>query len=160
MRLRDYAPRDHLEIGRVALAAFEQFKDAYSDWPAMAGNVSRMGALADIGELIVAEDEGRLVGGVAYVGPHKLKAAYFEPSWPIIRMLVVTPSARGQGIGRQLTQACMHRATRDGAPIIALHTTPIMSVALSMYLRMGFVAVRNAPNIYGVPYSVYTKALA
>ena len=44
--------------------------------------------------------------------------------------------------------------------MIALQTTPIMSVALPMYLRMGFVKLREAPDIYGVPYAVYAKSLS
>jgi hypothetical protein len=34
-----------------------------------------------------------------------------------------------------------------------------MSVALPMYLKMGFVKVHDAPPISGVAYAVYTKAL-
>jgi hypothetical protein len=44
-------------------------------------------------------------------------------------------------------------------PIIALHTSPIMSVALPMYLKMGFAKACDAPPILGVAYAVYTKAL-
>jgi ribosomal protein S18 acetylase RimI-like enzyme len=75
-------------------------------------------------------------------------------------MLVVKPARRGHGIGRLLTEECIHRARRDNSSIIALHTTPIMTVALAMYLRMGFAKLRDAPDIYGVPYGVYTKTLA
>lgn len=157
--LRDYTPQDAAALGNVALEAFEQFKDTYSDWPAMASGVARIGALAETGEIVVAEDDGRPVGGVAYVGPHKPKAGFFDPAWPIIRMLVVTPLARGKGLGRRLTEACIQRAERDGSPIIALHTTPLMDVALPMYLRMGFVKLSAAPDIHGVPYGVYTKTL-
>jgi GNAT superfamily N-acetyltransferase len=104
-----------------------------------------MSDLAERGEIIVAEIDGRIAGGVAYVGPGKPKAAFFDPAWPIIRMLVVDPAARGHGLGRALTEACLHRARRDAAPVIALHTTPIMTVALPMYLRMGFRFLRDAP---------------
>jgi ribosomal protein S18 acetylase RimI-like enzyme len=75
-------------------------------------------------------------------------------------MLVVDPAQRGKGVGRALTDECLRRARRDGASVIALHTSPIMTVALSMYLRMGFERLRDAPPIYGVPYAVYLKALA
>ena len=51
------------------------------------------------------------------------------------------------------------RARRDGSPIIALHTSPIMSVALPMYLKMGFAKAYDAPPIFGVAYAVYTRAL-
>ena len=42
---------------------------------------------------------------------------------------------------------------------IALHTSPIMSVALPMYLKMGFAKAYDAPPIFGVACAVYTKAL-
>ena len=157
--LRDYRSTDADALREVALAAFAQFKSHYSDWPAMAAGVSRMPELAETGEIVVAEDGGRLVGGVAYVAADRPKAAYFDPGWPIIRMLVVDPAARGRGIGRSLTEDCIRRARRDGSPVIALHTTPIMAVALPLYLRMGFVRLRDAPALHGVPYAIYTKAL-
>jgi hypothetical protein len=34
-----------------------------------------------------------------------------------------------------------------------------MTVALPMYLRMGFARLRDAPPILGVDYAVYTKTL-
>ena len=100
-----------------------------------------------------------IAGAVAYFGPNSQKAAFFDQRWPIIRMLVVDPAFRGKGIGRALSDACIARARRDGSPIIALHTSPIMSVALPMYLKMGFVKAHDAPPIFGVAYAVYTKAL-
>src|SRR6186713_2754308 len=157
--LRDYRQDDAEAIVRVALAAFAQFEQDYSDWPLITANVAKMPELARSGEIIVAEDGGRIVDAVAYVGPQAPKAAFFDPTWPVIRMLVVDPAARGKGIGRQLTEECLRRAERDQSPVIALHTTPIMTVALPMYLRMGFVWVREAPDILGVPYGVYVKAL-
>jgi ribosomal protein S18 acetylase RimI-like enzyme len=157
--IRDYREADGPALNDVALAAFEQFKDQYSDWPAMAANVSRMSDLASTGDIILAEDKGRIVGGVAYIAAGKPKRVYFDQSWPIIRMLVVDPASRGMGLGRALTEECIGRARRDQASLIALHTTPIMTVALPMYLRMGFKRLRDAPSIYGVPYAVYTMTL-
>ena len=157
--LRDYRDDDAEAIIRVALAAFAEFEQHYSDWPLFNTNVAKMPTLARIGEIILAEDDGQIVGAVAYVGPKAPKPSFFEPAWPIIRMLVVAPSVRGKGIGRQLTEECLRRAERDQSGVIALHTTPIMTVALPMYLRMGFVWVREAPYILGVPYGVYLKTL-
>jgi len=157
--VRDFREADAIQLNDVALAAFLQFENQYSDWPAMANGVSKMSELAESGEIIVAEDDARIVGGVVYVSGGKPKAAYFDQSWPIIRMLVVTPAGRGRGIGRRLTEECIERARRDRAPLIALHTTPIMTVAQPMYLRMGFELIRNSPPIFGVPYAVYTKSL-
>jgi ribosomal protein S18 acetylase RimI-like enzyme len=119
-----------------------------------------MAALAETAEIVVAEDAGRIAGAVAYVPPFaQPRAGFFRPEWPIIRMLVVDPAARGRGIGRALAEACAERARRDGAHAIALHTSPAMEVALALYLRMGFALERQVPDRFGVPYAVYVKAL-
>jgi GNAT superfamily N-acetyltransferase len=76
-----------------------------------------------------------------------------------MRMLVVAPGARGLGVGRRLAQECIDRARRDRAPVSALHTSALMSVALPMYLRMGFERQADAPDIHGVAYGIYLKHL-
>jgi ribosomal protein S18 acetylase RimI-like enzyme len=158
--LRDSTATDADAINRVALAAFDQFKAAYSDWPAMASSYGSMSTLTERGEIIVAEISGAIAGAVAYIPPDRPKARYFDRSWPVIRMLAVDPRRRGVGIGRVLTEECIRRAKRDGSDVIALHTSPIMTIALPMYLRMGFELQHEAPPIYGVPYAVYLKKLA
>jgi len=69
----------------------------------MASAIGRMSALAETGNIIIAEREDQVVGAVAYIPAGRPKAAYFDQSWPIIRMLVVDPPYRGIGIGRALT---------------------------------------------------------
>jgi len=157
LTLRDFVSADTDRVNRIALAAFSQFAVHYDDWPKLAASVSRMSELATSGEIIVAEVDGEIAGAVAYIPPGAPKAAYFEPNWPVIRMMVADPERRGLGIGKALTEECLRRARRDRAELIALHTSPIMSVALPMYLRMGFTKVRNTPPIYGVEYAVYTR---
>jgi GNAT superfamily N-acetyltransferase len=125
----------------------------------MLAGLSNTSALSVSGEVIIAELQQTFAGAVAYFGPGRPKAPFFDQSWPIIRMLVVDPAFRGKGIGYALTNECIARAKRDGSPLIALHTSPIMTVALPMYLRMGFVKAYDAPPMHGVAYAVYTKAL-
>jgi ribosomal protein S18 acetylase RimI-like enzyme len=157
--IRDFEQSDAMRVNVVAVAAFQQFSGDYADWRAMRDGVSRMSEID--GELIVAERDGLIIGAVAYVGPGVKKLSYFDQSWPIIRMLVVDPASRGLGAGRALTDDCIRRARRDGALVVALHTTPIMTVALPMYQRMGFVRQGGEDiMINGVPYAVYLKELA
>ena len=157
--LRNFRDTDAAQVNRVALAAFDEFKSEYTDWPAMVSAVAKMSALAEAGEIVVAELEERIVGAVAYIPPGCPKAPCFDRSWPIIRMLVVDPACRGCGAGRALTEACMERARRDGSRVIALRTSPIMTVALPMYIRMGFRLLRDAPPVFGVPYAVYLREI-
>lgn len=162
MEIRPYRDEDADAVNALALAAFEQYRGVYRDWETLARGVGSMAAMAGSAELIVAGDAaGALTGAVAYVGPHRApRADFFAPEWPIIRMLVVDPSARGRGLGRRLTEECIARARRDGAGVIALHTSPAMEVALGLYLRMGFRLERRVPDRFGVPYGVYLKSLA
>lgn len=157
--IRDFQTTDTPQVNALALGAFEQFKDAYQDWPGFQSKIANMAALAESGEIIVAELDGQIAGAVAYVGPGAPKAQFFRPEWPIMRMLVVAPEFRGRGIGRALAQECMGRARRDGATAFALHTSELMAVALPMYQRMGFERVASAPPIHGVEYGVYVKKL-
>ena len=159
IRLRDYESADAENLNRIAVSAFDQFRDHYEDWPAMLAGLSKTSALSASSEIIIAELEDQFAGAVAYFGPNSQKASFFDQRWPIIRMLVVDPAFRGQGIGRVLSNECIARAKRDGSPVIALHTSPIMSIALPMYMKMGFVKAYDAPPIFGVAYAVYTKAL-
>ncbi len=53
----------------------------------------------------------------------------------------------------------VQRARRDGASVIALHTSPAMDVALALYLRMGFKLERRVPDRFGVPNAVYLLRL-
>src|SRR5262245_22784031 len=157
--IRNYRASDAEDLNRIAVAAFSQFKDSYEDWPAMQTIVSKASALSETGEVIVAECHDRLAGGVAYISPNVAKAPFFEQAWPVIRMLVVDPGCRGTGIGRALTDECIARAQRDRAPAFSLPTSPIMTVAVPMYLRLGLAIVHDAPPLFGAPSAVYTKAL-
>ena len=158
-RLDEFTPADADGVNRVALAAFRQYRHDYADWPRFSGLIGDMASLAKSAELIVARVGDRVAGAVAYVGPGREKAPFFERSWPVLRMLVVDPEFRGRGIGRALTRECIRRAARDGAPLIALHTSRIMTAALSLYGRMGFRFLREAPEICGVPYGIHVLEL-
>ena len=157
---REFREADEREMNALAVRAFREYSSSYSDWPAMAAAYEKMSDLAKTGEIVVADSSGRIVGAVAYIPADRPKPRYFNRAWPVIRSLIVDPDSRGAGLGRALTQECVKRATRDNSLVIALHTSPIMTVALPMYQRMGFEWHHDAPAVFGVPYAVYLKRLA
>jgi ribosomal protein S18 acetylase RimI-like enzyme len=160
MQIRAYESADADAVNAVALAAFAQYQGIYQDWDTLTRGVGSMSSLADHAELIVAQEGDRIIGAVAYCSPGSTpRAEFFKPEWPIVRMLVVEPSARGKGVGRRLTDECIARARLAGAALISLHTSPAMKVALEMYLKMGFKLERVVPPRFGVPYAVYTLHL-
>jgi ribosomal protein S18 acetylase RimI-like enzyme len=157
--IRDFLARDTDAVNRLSVAAFAEFRTAYSDWMGMVANLSKMSTLAAVGELIVAECTGMIIGAVTYVAPDRPKPAFFDGAWPIVRMLVVDPEYRGQGIGGALMQECVRRAKRDQADALALHSSPIMTAALAMYRGMGFTYHRDGTPVFGVPTGVYVMQL-
>ena len=168
--LRDFRPEDAAAVNRVALAAFGEFREHYADWDGAAEHLARAAELAGVGDVVVACAESRpetgletvveaVVGVVTYLGPQSRGTRSATPEWAAIRMLAVDPAYRGWGIGRALTEECLRRARRDGAAVVALHTSALMRVALPMYIRMGFELFYQVPPGRGEPYGVYTKWL-
>ena len=153
--VRPYLEKDKATVNSLAIEAFAQFKDHYNDWQSIKSVVGNMASLASTSELIVAEINHEVVGAVALVHPGKDKNKNIDPSWASIRMLVVSPKHRSKGIGKQLALECLKHATRQGFQEVALFTSPIMEVALPMYLRMGFKKVKDIEPISGVEYSLY-----
>ncbi len=160
VRLRAYRPADAPHLREITTSAWRQFQPHFSDWPAFEARLLQIERLAEQVELIVAEQEETIAGYVGYAGPAAVKADFFEPHWAVIRMLSVSPGVRGKGLGRLLTDECLRRAQAEQVSVMALHTSPIMAHAERMYLGLGFARVRELPAISGVPYYLYTKAMA
>jgi ribosomal protein S18 acetylase RimI-like enzyme len=153
--IRGYTITDRDAVNAVARAAFAQYANDYADWPSFIEGIGRMAELALDADVLVAEQDGMVVGAVAHVGPGRPRAAFFPDDWSVIRMLVVDPARRGQGAGRALVAACLRLAGEAGAPAVGLHTSPIMASALRMYEALGFVRDCDLPPIRGVPYGRY-----
>jgi GNAT superfamily N-acetyltransferase len=157
---RAFEERDAAGVNAVALAAFKQYADDFNDWSTRQTGFTKAAELAQIGEMIVAEQAGQIVGAVTYIAPDPTlrlpRADYFDASWAVMRMLVVDPDARGQGVGHALARACITCAQRDGAQTLALHTSLVMTVAQPMYLRMGFKLAKALPPMGGMAYGLYT----
>ncbi|NJM27443.1 MAG: GNAT family N-acetyltransferase [Pseudanabaena sp. RU_4_16] len=65
----------------------------------------------------------------------------------------------GQGIGQQLSLACIHRAKQDRAEAIALHTSELMIDARRIYERLGFQQDIELPHRLGIKYWRYVLKL-
>lgn len=153
--VRPYLKKDKEIINSVAIEAFAQFKEHYNDWKLIKSVVGNMASLETTSDLIVAEVNNEVVGAVALVHPGKDNNKNIDPSWASIRMLAVSPKHRSKGIGKQLALECLKIAKKRGYKEVALFTSPIMKVALPMYLRMGFDKVKGIEPISGVEYALY-----
>ena len=160
LKLRDYRSSDAAALNATVLQAFQQFSTEFNEWGVFCERIGSMSSLSEESDIIVAERNSILCGAVAYYGPGKDRTNHFPKDWASARLLVVNPQHRGQGVGRALMCELIGRAKMDSSPTVGLHTSPIMEVALSMYLRMGFKKIRDIPAIHGVPYSTYKLNLS
>jgi GNAT superfamily N-acetyltransferase len=85
----------------------------------------------------IAELNGERVGAVFVVRKSARVAQ--------LRMLILTPSARGLGLGGQLTDACIAFARSKGYKKMVLWTNSCLTAARALYTRRGFVQISSAP---------------
>jgi GNAT superfamily N-acetyltransferase len=160
IRARAFRGEDTDAVNRITVAAYEQYRNEFANWALIAAYFAETANLADEVEFLIAEGTQReILGVVGYVAPNRPRDNMFEPEWAVIRRLAVNPVSQGRGVGRLLTEECIARARHDSALVIALHTSPVLEVAFSMYARLGFSHHRDTADIQGVPYGVYTLVL-
>lgn len=157
--IRAYDDTDRAQVNAVALAAFAQYAGAYDDWDAFSAGIARTADLARDGDLIVAarsnDNANDIAGAIVHLGPGRPRNAIYPDDWSVLRMLVVDPNRRGQGIARRLVAAALAHARDGGAPTVGLHTSPIMETALRLYESIGFERELELAPIRGVPYARY-----
>ncbi|HST86307.1 MAG TPA: GNAT family N-acetyltransferase [Kineosporiaceae bacterium] len=91
-------------------------------------------------ELIVAVDAGGSVVGSVTFAQHGSPYAELAGADEVeVRMLVVAPPARGQGLGEALVRTCLDQARAAGAVRVRLSTQENMVGAHPIYRRLGFV---------------------
>lgn len=89
------------------------------------GTILQMG-----GEIVFARMNGRIVGtGALLQGLN----GHYE-----IAKMGVTESARGEGVGRKITEHLIERARQRGAREVVLATSPLLKEALALYRSLGF----------------------
>lgn len=134
--IRTALPAELAEIGDIRVAAYQAdgFLSATSRY---AATLRGLGAVGD-GDILVAVDDGQLVGTVMLQRwPHAGEVVR-GPGEAEIRALAVAPGGRGQGTGRALVQAVIDRAASDGIRHLVLCTMGTMRTAHHLYERAGF----------------------
>ena len=83
----------------------------------------------------MAEADGQRVGSVFVVRKSKTVAQ--------LRMLILTPEARGLGLGARLTDECIAFARSKGYRKMVLWTNSCLTAARSIYAKRGFKLVKS-----------------
>jgi GNAT superfamily N-acetyltransferase len=142
MIIRDAIADELSFIREQRVHSYEEHAQNIPDehWKALKQAISSNADRQDGVELIVAVIDGEIVGSVALF-PSKTDAyegLVDELEYPEIRMLAVTPLARGKGVAAALVSECIQRAKVQGFQSIGLHTADFMTSAMGLYERLGF----------------------
>lgn len=141
MVIRTAVPADYAELGGITAQAY--LADGHLDFnedDAYLNVLRDVAGRAALAEVLVAERDGRLLGGVTFAAPGSPLADIAAPDEAEFRMLAVAHAARGQGAGEALVRACIERARAvEGVTGIVLSTQRSMAGAHRIYSRLGFV---------------------
>ncbi|MGV9879787.1 GNAT family N-acetyltransferase [Streptomyces sp. NPDC003006] len=112
-------------------------------------------------DILVAAADGRILGCVTYVPSGGPMADIARENQAEIRMLAVSPEARGRGAGETLVRECVRRAKDAGRTGLVLSTQTSMHAAHRLYERIGFVRTpeRDWRPIETVPLLTYELRL-
>jgi len=92
----------------------------------------------------IAERDGERIGSVFVVKEGRDTAK--------LRLLLIEPGARGQGLGKRLVQQCIDFARGTGYRKLVLWTHSNLTAARAIYTKLGFRLVKSeAHRQFGVP---------
>ncbi|RHW34720.1 GNAT family N-acetyltransferase [Lysinibacillus yapensis] len=143
MIIRDAFKEEFEEIRKLRLDSYQEHAEKI---PEAHWNVLKTSILSDEQEQqgierMVAVDDGEIVGTVALFSP-EIEAykglVEGELNHPELRMLAVSPKARGKGAARALIEECIKRSKDKGYKAMGLHTSDFMENAVKLYTSLGF----------------------
>ncbi|MEU6297096.1 GNAT family N-acetyltransferase [Streptomyces erythrochromogenes] len=140
MVIRTAVPADYEVLGEITARAY--LADGHLDFnedDAYLNVLRDVAGRAALAEVLVAERDGQVLGGVTFAAPGSPLADIAGPDEAEFRMLAVAHAARGQGAGEALVRACVERARAvEGVTGVVLSTQRSMAGAHRIYVRLGF----------------------
>jgi GNAT superfamily N-acetyltransferase len=137
--IRPAAPAEYAAVGELCVVAYAPYLDGDADYMATLRDAAGRAAAA---ELLVAAEDGRLLGTVTFVPDGGPLGEIATPEEAEFRMLAVDPSAQGRGVGLALTQRVLEESRRRGKAGVVCSSLAEMRAAHRIYERLGF---RRAP---------------
>lgn len=140
-------PIEFEEIGILLVKVYSQLEGfpketEQPEYYKMLANVGVLTTNPETELLVAVSIEGRITGCVVFFYDMKYYGsggtATLEQNAAGFRLLAVDPSARGQGIGKLLTNECIRKAKVRKLRQVIIHTTLAMQTAWKMYEKLGF----------------------
>ncbi len=145
--IRNASPSEFHQIGQLMVEVYSGLEG----FPKADQQPSYYQTLANIGEftknpdtelLIAVSDTNTILGGVLYFGDMQYYGSGgLAPSINNasgFRLLAVSTSARGLGVGKALSIECITKAKGKGHKQVLIHSTKFMKPARHMYKKLGF----------------------
>jgi GNAT superfamily N-acetyltransferase len=140
--VRDATEQDREAIKTLLIDAYQQYDVTLSAerWEQYRNNIAASVDGEGPAARLVAVNMDEIVGSVLLF--LSSETAYGAPELginsPILRLLAVSPKARGLGVGTKLIQEVARRSLALGADTLHLHTSDMMAAAVKLYERLGF----------------------
>ena len=122
--------------------ALEPYRGSGSDWilDAYLAELVDVRPRFEAAEVLVAEHDERIVGTITFYADVRHEGWSNLPAgWAGFRALAVPPRMRGAGIGKALVRRCIERTRNVGAETLGIHTISLLTDAVRLYQRLGFV---------------------
>jgi len=163
-KIRIAKPDEYDLVGALMVQVYSQLDGFPSPkeqptYYSLLSNVRLLAEKPDVELLVTASESGEITGAVVYFGDMQFYGsggtATLERNASGFRLLAVSPAARGQGLGKLLTDSCILRAKSRKHENVIIHTTEAMQVAWKMYEQIGFERAeefdfsQNGLNVFG-----------
>ncbi len=145
--IRNARPSEYKEIGKLMVKVYSQLdgfpkEEEQPDYYKMLANVGDLTQRPATEILAAISPEGKIEGCVVYFSDMQYYGsggtATQEKNAAGFRLLAVDTGARGNGIGKLLTNECIRKAKESKLEQVIIHTTKAMQTAWKMYEKLGF----------------------
>lgn len=145
--IRNAKPEEFETLGKLMFDVYSQLEGfpKPSEQPAyynMLLNIGSFTAKPGIELLVAVAGDNSLLGGVVYFNDMQYYGsggtATQEKNAAGFRLLAVGTNARGLGLGKLLTEACIQKAKDANLSQMIIHSTKAMQTAWKMYENIGF----------------------
>ena len=142
MHIRPIEPDEYARLGALTVDAYTKLEGHVPE-PEYEEELADVRARAEAPStvvLVAVDDDDRVLGGVTYIANGDSPFAEYDLTGAAaIRMLAVDRTVQRSGAGEALVRACVDRARAAGCTWLVLHSTPWMTGAHALYLKLGFV---------------------
>lgn len=145
--VRNAMPAEFEEIGKLMVRVYSQLEGfpKQEEQPAyykMLANIGELTKKPETELLVAVSVDNKIKGAVVYFSDMQYYGsggtATQEKNAAGFRLLAVDESARGNGIGKLLTNECIRKAKEKQLSQVIIHSTEAMQTAWKMYEGIGF----------------------